>query len=95
MIEATESGVACRRRASRSESAVPAPSLIRSSTAPRPSSGSITQICRTSGAPPMPELVAPLRAASTVAASTVFSAKTATAPESARIHSTCSAEDVS
>ena len=95
MIEASDSGVAARRRSARSSSLIPAPAAVSSSTAPRPLSGSITQTCRTSGAPPRSESVWPVRAVSTQAALPVVSANTATAPESDRIHSTCSAEEVS
>ena len=95
MIEAGDSGVAARRRSARSSSLIAPPAAVSSWTAPLPLSGSITQTCRTLGAPPRSEWASPVRATSTQAALSLVSANTATAPESDRIHSTCSAEEVS
>ena len=83
MIVATESPRRLRRRASISVSSTPRPASTSSSTAPV----SIVHTSRRAGSVS--------RTSATVAVCPPVSAKTATAPESDRIHDTCSADDVS
>jgi hypothetical protein len=83
MTVAMSSGCTASSRSSTACSSVSAPAETRSSSAP----DSICQTSRRSGAS--------VRTSPTVLAWAGVSTITATAPESLRIHCTCSAEDVS
>lgn len=80
---AIESAVASDRRSATVASVTSRPAPASVARAPP----SICQVCRSSGRRP--------RTSSTTAACWAVSVRTATAPESPRIHSTCSAEEVS
>ncbi len=82
---AIESSVGTERRSATVASVTPAarPAAVSSAMPSR----SICQLCSSSGRPP--------RTAVTTAACASVSVTTATAPESPRIHCTCSAEEVS
>ena len=92
MMVARSAAVRPERRSARASSLTSAPSVARLSsglaaTAPPLAPPSISQICSTAGSRPSTSAMASVCAG--------VSAIRARAPESLRIHSTCSAEDVS